>query len=275
MYTDLFNEKMNILDTIIAEKRKEVEERKQLYPLKLLEKSLFFEGPCVSLKEYVLRNDKHGIIAEFKRKSPSKGMINEYAEVEKVSVGYMQAGASALSVLTDEKFFGGSSKDLTLARKFNFCPILRKDFIIDEYQIVEAKSIGADAILLIASVLSSKDVLKLSEFAKSLGMQILLELHNEPEMDRINLFTELVGINNRNLKDFTVDIDQSINLADLIPADFVKVAESGISDAKTLVKLKNSGFQGFLIGERFMASSRPEMACSDFIGELKKEPELN
>jgi indole-3-glycerol phosphate synthase len=262
---------MNILDTIIAEKRKEVEERKQLYPTKLLEKSHFYDTPCVSLKDYVLRKDKYGIIAEFKRKSPSKGMINEYADIEQVSMGYMQAGASALSILTDEKFFGGSSKDLTTARKFNFCPILRKDFIIEEYQIIEAKSIGADAVLLIASVLSSKEVLELSKFAKSLGLESLLELHDETEMDRMNPFTELVGINNRNLKDFSVDINQSIKLALSIPDEFVKIAESGISNVETLIRLKRSGFQGFLMGERFMASSRPEITCNDFIADLKKK----
>jgi indole-3-glycerol phosphate synthase len=262
---------MNILDTIIAEKHKEVAERKQLYPTKLLEKSLFFENKCISLKEYILRNDKYGIIAEFKHKSPSKGMINEYADIEKVSIGYMQAGASALSVLTDEKFFGGSSKDLTTARKFNFCPILRKDFIIDEYQIIEAKSIGADAILLIASVLSSKDINRLAQFAKSLGMEILLELHDNSELDRINQFTELVGVNNRNLKNFSVDINHSVKLAHSIPDNFVKIAESGISSVESLIDLKNNGFQGFLIGEKFMSSSRPEIACKDFITELKKK----
>jgi len=261
---------MNILDAIIAEKHKEVEERKQLYPTQLLEKSLFFENQCISLKEYILRDDKYGIIAEFKRKSPSKGMINEYADIETVSIGYMQAGASALSVLTDEKFFGGSAKDLSTARKFNFCPILRKDFIIDEYQIIEAKSIGADAILLIAAVLSTKETDRLSQFAKSLGLEILLELHDETEMDRINQFTELVGVNNRNLKNFSVDINQSIKLAHSIPNNFVKIAESGISNIETLIELKSNGFQGFLMGEKFMATSRPEIACKDFIADLKK-----
>src|SRR5688500_15119050 len=144
---------MNILDQIIAHKRKEVSDRKSLYPVKLLEQSIFFSSPTVSLKKYVQRKDKTGIIAEFKRKSPSKGIINAHASVERTTIGYMQAGASALSVLTDKQFFGGSNEDLVVVRKFNFCPIIRKDFTIDEYQIVEAKSIGADAILLIAAVL--------------------------------------------------------------------------------------------------------------------------
>ena len=144
---------MNILDQIIEHKRKETEERKSLYPVRLLEQSIYFGTKPVSLCHYIRRRDKSGIIAEIKRKSPSKGVINAYVSVERTSIGYMQAGASALSVLTDKQFFGGSNDDLTVARKFNFCPILRKDFTLDEYQIVEAKSIGADAILLIAAAL--------------------------------------------------------------------------------------------------------------------------
>lgn len=261
---------MNILETIIATKKIEVREKKELYPVKLLEKSLFFENRCISLKEYILRDDKHGIIAEFKRRSPSKGMINEFADIEKVSIGYMQAGASALSILTDEKYFGGSSQDLTTARKFNFCPILRKDFIIDEYQLIEAKSIGADAILLIASVLPANEVAKLTRIAKSIGLEVFLELHHEKELDRINQDIDLVGINNRNLKDFSVDVNHSIKLAAHVPDSFVKIAESGISDAQTFTCLKKNGFNGFLIGEKFMQSSRPELACKDFISEIRK-----
>ncbi len=261
---------MNILEKIVLEKRNEVKERKQLYPTALLEKSLFFENNTVSMKDYILRDDKFGIIAEFKRKSPSKGMINEYADVEKVSIGYMQAGASGLSVLTDEKFFGGNSKDLTTARKFNFCPILRKDFIIDEYQIIEAKSIGADVILLIAAILSPEEVNHLAKFAKSLKLEILLELHDEAELKHINQYIDLVGINNRNLKDFSVNINKSIEMIKAIPDEFIKIAESGISDIETLLKLRKNGFRGFLMGERFMQSSRPELACKNFIAELKK-----
>ena len=137
---------MNILEKIVEQKKKEMAERKSLYPVKLLEQSIFFASPTVSLKKYVQRKDLSGIIAELKRKSPSKGAINPYVSIERTSIGYMQAGASALSILTDKEFFGGSNEDLMVARKFNYCPILRKDFTIDEYQIVEAKSIGADAI---------------------------------------------------------------------------------------------------------------------------------
>jgi indole-3-glycerol phosphate synthase len=260
---------MNILDTIVLEKRKEVEGRKELYPIKLLEKSIYFENPCISLSQYVLRNDKLGIIAEFKRKSPSKGIINEYADIRKVSVGYMQAGASALSILTDEKFFGGALTDLSTARNFNFCPVLRKDFIIDEYQIVEAKSIGADAVLLIAAILSPDDAKKLAGFAKSLGLEVLLEIHVEDELNRINSFTELVGVNNRNLKDFSVDIVHSIKLAALIPDGFIRIAESGISNTEIYMQLKENGFHGFLMGEKFMATSQPHLACQEFITSLR------
>jgi len=265
---------MNILDTIIAEKHIEVSEKKQLYPIRLLEKSLWFERSCLSLKDYIVKDDKPGIIAEFKRKSPSKGMINEYADIEKVSTGYIHAGASALSVLTDGKFFGGSSADLTNARKFNSCPILRKDFIVDEYQIVEARSIGADAILLIAAVLSAHQVKLLARSAKSLGMEVVLELHDESELGHFTADIDIAGINNRNLKDFSVDINHSIALAKLIPEGIVKISESGISSPETIVRLMDHGFNGFLIGEQFMRASKPEEACRDFISELGKLQKL-
>src|SRR6185369_12238394 len=173
---------MNILEKIVEYKRKEVDERKSLYPVKLLEKSIYFSSPVVSLKKYLLREDKVGIIAEIKRKSPSKGMINQHVSIERTSIGYMQAGASALSILTDTEFFSGKNEDLTMARKFNYCPILRKDFIIDEYQIVEAKSIGADAILLLANVLSASEIKDLAKFAKSIGLEVLLELRDKGEL---------------------------------------------------------------------------------------------
>lgn len=259
---------MNILDQIIAQKQKEVAERKSLYPVKLLERSTFFESPTVSFKKYLLREDKVGIIAEFKRKSPSKGIINKYADVERTSIGYMQAGASALSVLTDSQFFGGKNEDLTISRKFNYCPILRKDFIIDEYQIVETKSIGADVILLLANVLDANQIKQFAKFAKSLGLEVLLEVRDEEELKSVNEFVDAVGVNNRNLKDFTVNVSQSFKLANLIPADFVKVSESGIDSAQTIMDLKDAGFNGFLMGETFMKNSRPEIACANFIKEV-------
>ena len=259
---------MNILDKIVEHKQKEVIENKSLYPTKLMEKSSYFNSETVSLKKYITRDDMSGIISEFKRKSPSKGMINEFAEVEKTTVGYMQAGASALSILTDSHFFGGSNKDLSTARKFNFCPILRKDFIIDEYQIIEAKSIGADAILLIAAILDKQRAKYLAEFAHSLQLEVLLEVHNEKELEVLNKNIDLVGVNNRNLKDFSVNINTSIQLSELIPNEFIKVSESGISNPESIIELKKYGFQGFLIGENFMKTGNPAKACKNFITEL-------
>ena len=268
---------MNILDQIIDYKKTEVAERKSLYPVKLLEQSIYFSSPVVSLKKYLLRDDKSGIIAEIKRKSPSKGMINPHVSIERTSIGYMQAGASALSILTDKYFFGGSNDDLTIARKFNFCPILRKEFVIDEYQIIEAKSIGADAILLIASVLSPKEIVNFTSIAHGLGLEVLLEVHDEHEVkENLNATIDLMGVNNRDLKTFALNIETSKRLAPLIPKEVVKVSESGIESTKAIIELKQYGFKGFLIGQTFMQHSRPDKAAMDFIKELKKaESELS
>jgi indole-3-glycerol phosphate synthase len=261
---------MNILEQIIEQKRREVEERKSLYPVKLLEKSIYFQSPTVSLKKYIQRPDKSGVIAEIKRKSPSKGVLNKNVSIERTSIGYMQAGASALSILTDNKFFGGSNDDLTTARKFNFCPILRKDFTIDEYQITEAKSIGADAILLIAAALDPRKAGELATFAHSLGLEVLLEVHDEDELKQSSeVDADLVGVNNRSLKTFEVSVDVSKRLGPLIPRDKVKVSESGISDPATIAELKKFGYEGFLIGETFMKHGRPEEAAMEFISHLK------
>ncbi len=262
---------MNILEEIIAHKHKEVEERKSLYPVKLLEQSIYFSTPCVSMKKYLLREDKSGIIAEIKRKSPSKGLINPYVSIERTSIGYMQAGASALSILTDKQFFGGSNEDLTIARQFNFCPILRKDFVVNEYQIIEAKSIGADAILLIAAALSPDEVKQLAAFAHSLGLEVLFEVHTKEEIyPEVLGYVDMIGVNNRDLKTFVVDIELSKRLSSLIPNTVVKVSESGISNPATIIELKKFGYKGFLMGENFMKQSRPEKAASDFIKELRK-----
>ncbi|MCI4670590.1 MAG: indole-3-glycerol phosphate synthase TrpC [Bacteroidia bacterium] len=262
---------MNILDKIVLHKKEEVARQKSLFPTKLLEQSIFFETPCVSLKEYLKREDLSGIIAEIKRKSPSQGDINPYLSVEKISIGYMQAGASALSVLTDKEFFGGSNDDLKLARQMNYCPILRKEFIIDPYQIVEAKSIGADAILLIAAILEKDEVKELAQFAQSLGLEVLMEVHDKEELEKgLNEFVDCVGVNNRNLKDFTVDIGTSLDLASKIPAEFVKVAESGLRDPKEVQRLKSVGFRGFLMGQYFMEQPQPHKACQLFIEQLKE-----
>ncbi|WP_162051379.1 indole-3-glycerol phosphate synthase TrpC [Pontibacter pamirensis] len=261
---------MNILDEIIAQKYKEVAERKELYPVKLLEKSIYFNTPCVSLERYLLRPDKSGIIAEIKRKSPSKGDINPYVSVERTSIGYMQAGASALSILTDTNYFGGRNEDLTTARKFNYCPILRKDFMVDEYQMVEAKSIGADAILLIAAALEPARLKELAAFACTLGLEVLLEVHNLEELQQsMNDEVTVVGVNNRNLKTFKTDVGLSFELAKHIPSGVTKISESGLSQPQTLVDLQEAGYNGFLIGESFMTNSRPERAAAVFIKELR------
>jgi len=259
---------MNILDKITEYKIREIAERKELFPTKLLEKSIYFDSPTVSLREYLLRPDKSGIIAEFKRKSPSKGFINKYALPEKVSVEYMQAGASALSVLTDNQFFGGSCDDLKTVRQFNYCPVLRKDFIVDKYQIIEAKAIGADAILLIAAILEKKQLVDFEQFAHSLGLEILFEVHNSEELEKIKLENKIIGVNNRNLKTFKTDIQTSIELSGLIPDTCVKVSESGISEPQHILELRKHGFKGFLIGENFMKSANPGLACKNFIKKL-------
>lgn len=261
---------MNILDKIIEHKRLEVAGRQSMYPVKLLEQSIYFGTQPVSLKKYIQREDKSGIIAEIKRKSPSKGIINPHVSIERTSIGYMQAGASALSVLTDKEFFGGSNDDLTLARKYNFCPILRKDFTIDEYQIVEAKSIGADAILLIAAALEPARLKQLAGFAHSFNLEVLLEVHNEEELQaNLNAGADLIGVNNRNLKTFELSIEVSKTLADQIPNEAVKISESGIESVSTIIELKKFGYQGFLMGQNFMQHSRPEEACKEFIDELR------
>lgn len=266
---------MNILDQIIEFKRKEVAEKKSLYPVKLLEQSIYFPSPTVSLKKYLVREDKSGIIAEIKRKSPSKGTINPYVSVERTSIGYMQAGASALSILTDKQFFGGSNEDLTVARKFNFCPILRKEFVMDEYQIIEAKSIGADAILLIAAVLTAEEIKRFTKAAHLLGLEVLMEVHDEEELkENLNSGVDLIGVNNRDLKTFELSIETSKRLAPLIPEEVVKVSESGIESPEAIVELKKYGFKGFLIGQTFMQNSRPEKAAMEFIKELKRMESL-
>lgn len=261
---------MNILEQIIDHKQTEVKERSELYPIKLLERSIFYKAQPVSLAKYIQRSDLSGIIAEFKRKSPSKGMINEYAKPETVCLKYMRAGASALSVLTDSEYFGGSNDDLTCARKYNYCPILRKDFIVSEYQIFEARSIGADAILLIAEVLTDKELKEFSSLAYSLGMEVLFEVHDKESILKLPAETRIVGINSRNLKDFSVNIEHSTNLFKHLPKDVIKIAESGVDSPEMLIKLKKEGFNGFLIGERFMRDPNPGKACEQFITRVKE-----
>ncbi len=259
-----------ILHQIVAHKRQEVATRRELVPVKLLESSLYFQSQPLSLRRYLLRENGSGLIAEFKRKSPSKGWINQYAPVERTTLGYMQAGAAALSILTDATFFGGKNEDLTTARRFNFCPILRKDFVVDEYQILEAKSIGADAVLLIAAVLAPAEIDALGRLARSLGLEVLLEVHDDAELARSANpdAVDLIGVNNRNLHDFSLSLDTSLALADAIPAEFVKVSESGITSAVAIGQLRAVGYRGFLLGEAFMRHARPEAACAALVQEL-------
>ncbi|MFT3936118.1 MAG: indole-3-glycerol phosphate synthase TrpC [Chitinophagaceae bacterium] len=259
---------MNILDKIVAHKKIEVEQRRQLVPVAMLEKQSLYVAETYSLAKFLLDESKTGIIAEFKRQSPSKGIINANADVVKVTNAYTQHGASCLSVLTDETFFGGSTEDLLKAR-VNKIPILRKDFMIDEYQVVEAKAMGADVILLIAACLSPARVKQLAAFAKSLELEVLLELHAEEELEHICDETKLVGINNRNLKNFEVDIDRSLKMAAKIPADRIKIAESGIGKVSTIQLFKENGFRGFLMGENFMKEADPGQAFAKFVQELK------
>ena len=255
---------MNILDKIIAHKKIEVAERKAATGIAGLEKSPAFSRPVLSLKQFLLDDSKTGIIAEFKRRSPSKGVINGDADVVAVTKAYTQHGASGLSVLTDTAFFGGSTEDLVKAR-VNPIPILRKEFIIDEYQIVEARAMGADVILLIAACLTPADVKRLAAFAQSLQLEVLLELHEEEELQHICDETVLVGINNRNLKTFVVDIERSLAMAQRIPAGKVKIAESGISAVENIRLFRDHGFRGFLIGENFMKEPNPGLAFEQFV----------
>lgn len=259
----------NILQEIKDFKIKEVQQNKSISPIAKLEKSKYFDSPTLSLKQYIQRTDKSGIIAEFKRRSPSKPDINLYANPEEVTIGYMQAGASALSVLTDEHYFGGNSNDLITARDFNYCPILRKDFTVDEYQIYEAKSIGADAILLIAEILTPEEIKQFTKTAHSLNLEVLLELHNEDQLSKYDDKIDLIGINNRDLKTFEVDFNRSIQLINKLASDKVKIAESGIRSAADIQLLRESGFDGFLIGELFMKNAKPALACKDFIQSSK------
>ncbi len=257
---------MNILDKIIEHKRLEVIENRIATPVQQLEQMPGFSRKVISFS-HSLKNSKTGIIAEFKKQSPSKGVINANADVVTVTGAYTANGAAALSVLTDKKFFGGSNEDLQKARVNNI-PVLRKDFIVDEYQIVEARAIGADVILLIAACLSPDEVKRLAAFAKSLQLEVLLEIHSEEELEHICDECDVIGINNRDLKTFTVDIDRSIQLSKRIPSGKIKIAESGITDTDTILRLKEEGFEGFLIGENFMKQNDPAQAFSLFVQHL-------
>lgn len=259
---------MNILDKIIADKHKEVALRKSLIPVKQLEASVLFNRKSPSLAQ-ALRSSETGIIAEHKRRSPSKQVINHNLNVQDVATGYENAGACGMSVLTDGKYFGGSLDDLLLARASSSFPLLRKEFIVDEYQILEAKAYGADVILLIAAVLSQSEIKSLSEFTKNLGMDVLLEVHNLEELQKsIMPSLDMLGVNNRNLKTFEVSLDISKTLSKEIPDEFIKVSESGISNIEAINELKPFGYKGFLIGENFMKTDNPGGSATEFIKAL-------
>ena len=261
----------SILDEIIEHKRREVAERRDRTAVAALERAPHFARATVSLSTELRRLDKVGIIAEIKRKSPSKGILNADISVEALAAGYESAGASALSVLTDTRFFGGTNDDLLVARAASGCPILRKDFVVDEYQLIEAKSIGADAILLIAAALSPQEVRAFAGTARSLGLETLLEVHTDEELrshgcDEVHA----IGVNSRDLRTFTVDIGIAERLVNKIPSRLVAVAESGIGDAKSLLCLKRAGYRGFLIGEAFMRQGRPQDGCRALIQDVER-----
>jgi indole-3-glycerol phosphate synthase len=260
----------NILDKIIETKKAEVVNLKKVTPEASLKQAKFFDHSCISLKERLLTTGATGIIAEFKQKSPSKGEINFAVKVEEVTRGYADAGAAGLSVLTDHDYFGGSIINLVKAREVNpETPILRKDFMIDSYQITEAKAYGADVILLIAACLTKDEIHQLAQYAKELQLEVLLEIHDETELEKISHLVDMVGVNNRNLKTFEVNIETSVKLATLIPDEFVKISESGISSVETIKILKNAGYKGFLMGENFMKTDNPAQTCKEFIEKLK------
>ena len=257
-----------ILDTIIARKQIEVAEAKQRVTVEELEQSVYFRRNPVSLADRILAMDGHAIIAEFKRKSPSKGWIHADAHADAITQGYASAGAAGISVLTDRDFFGANDTDFGQARAVPV-PLLRKEFIIDEYQLIEARAMGADVILLIAACLSPERTQELARFARSLQLEVLLELHSETELTHLNPFISLVGINNRNLKDFSVSLEHSVTLASKLPREIPRIGESGIRSSSDIFMLRDAGFSGFLIGELLMREPDPAIALAALIEQLK------
>jgi indole-3-glycerol phosphate synthase len=262
---------MNKLEEIVAHKRIEVGEARQEVPVKKLEKSIYFSGPTLSLSAYLARPEMVGIIAEIKRRSPSEGELQPHLSVRELSLGYMQAGASALSILTDAKYFGGKGEDLLEARRNNLCPILRKDFTVDEYQIIEARSLGADVILLIAGALSPTEVKELATVARNLGLESILEVHSAQELE--SHFCDevsIIGVNNRDLRDLSIDVGRSEALAKLLPKGKPWISESGLKDVETILKLRRLGYSGFLVGTTFLKTDRPDHECARLVHALKQ-----
>lgn len=257
----------DILNRIISNKRKEIENQKEETDINTLAKQISDTVPSHLFKDS-LSNSSIGIISEFKRKSPSRGWIFEDAQIENIIPLYTENGASAISVLTDTEFFGGTFNDFAQARKLTNLPLLRKDFMIDEYQIYQAKAMQANVVLLIASALTIAETKEFARKAKKLGLEVLLEIHNEKELNHINEYIDVVGVNNRNLNTFVTDVQVSFDLCNKIPDEFVKISESGISHPQTVADLRNAGYKGFLMGENFMKTNDPGKALFDFIQEL-------
>lgn len=265
----------DILEEIVARKRLDVAQAKERLPEqqlhRLVERQLEAEShspsPRRSMQQALLQSST-GIIAEFKRRSPSKGWIKEEGRPDIIPPAYEQAGASALSILTDEPYFGGSQSFIQTARPLVHIPILRKDFIIDEYQLFEARHIGADAVLLIAACLTLQQCAAFVHTAHQLGLEVLLETHSEAELDYATLEADMVGVNNRNLGTFVTDVRNSFRMAELLPADRVLVSESGIASPDTIGQLRQAGYRGFLIGETFMRQADPGAALQAFVQAL-------
>ena len=258
----------NILDKIVANKRIEVEQQKKEVSIDQLLKLIANVDRNQGLFKQSLIKSSTGIIDEIKRRSPSRGWIFENAKIQEVVPLYSNGGASAISVLTDAEFFGGTFADLTLASSLTQTPLLRKDFMVDEYQFYQAAAMGASAVLLIASSLTIQETKQFATKAKELGLDVLLEVHNEKELGHINEYVDVVGVNNRNLGTFVTDIQASFDLVDKIPDEFVKISESGISSPQTVIDLRQVGYRGFLMGENFMKTDNPGEALANFIQEL-------
>lgn len=253
----------DILTEIIAHKRVEIAIQETAVPRMHLEKMLDDIHPCIRMS-HALRTSSTGIIAEFKRRSPSKGWLHPDADAA-LTAGYEQAGAAALSILTDEKFFGGNLGDIRKARELTHLPILRKDFIFSPYQLLQAKLVGADAVLLIAAVLTPAECRELARLAHELKLEVLLEIHDESELEHLNDDIDLLGVNNRHLGTFHTDTIRSFLLAERLPSHLPWVSESGIAHPETLRQLRKAGYQGFLIGETFMKTPQPHTTLANFI----------
>jgi indole-3-glycerol phosphate synthase len=262
---------MKILDKIVRDKKLEVNKLSSNSSIKELESSSLFSRKCISLKDSILKSSG-GIICEFKRRSPSNNDINYKSNISEVVKGYQKAGAAGLSILTNKQYFDGDIQDILKIRDITSIPILRKEFIVSEYQIIEAKSIGSDAILLIASILSEEDIKNYSSLAKDIGLEVLFEIHDAEELEKLSGENiDIIGVNNRNLDTLEIDLQNSVDMYNKIPNSFVKISESGISKVESILKLREVGYQGFLIGENFMKTNDPFESAYNFIKEVENE----